>query len=1225
MVAETVEPKANFSAVFKELDKLVKKWENIAKAQEKAATSVEKVLTKLGDTSKTVSDLAKSVNQAVKGFNDILRSQQALATQVNSTTSAIQKQKVALDSISKSNAKYAGDLVQRGMTQASMTGIGATFGEQANYKNTIGRLRELVASHGIAREQIQKMWEEIGRGETQAYTGALRKVRNALIETKVAREKLGEAERKSQAVLKASADAQEQVRLKTEAATKAIQRQAAIMQARNVASRKADSATSLLLQQGVTTADIKTKQSSPEEILNYKNAITRVRELRAQHNIAYKQIASMWADLGRGAIKSYVGGLSDVQTAMLKVKTAQNQLGASWTKAVDQQAAAFARTHLVSVNASKQTKQLKDHVEELTVSWKSFTRLVAVQVLHQAISALMRTIRDGIGTVIELGIRIGEIQTISQKLPLTVNQWVAGFRQLSDTWGGPLLDQVAAGYEAISDQIVEGSDTFKYLQEVNQFAVTAVSTTTEAVQLLDATINAFKLDTSRANEIAASFFATIDLGRVRASEMAQTFGQLAVPASQLGVSLNELQSMITVASRQGIKYNTTATYLRNVFLKLIKPTEEMQKYFREIGVETGQAAIETFGFMNLLTMLSEKFNDNTAEIGKLMGRLRAMQGTMSITGKNLQDVQKDYVEITKAIETYNEKMKFIMESTEKRLAIMMERIKNFFTVDIGKGLVDSIDQIGISLTAITAGVKAFSDTVMFGAVVAVLALLKSLLTLNPILAGITLGLSAFFVRRYQIRMDAERADEIDRLTTANQKKWLDQELAAINTAYDARKKKEDEIYQNHASKLALLKGLIASSIDSYEEPYKEFIESTGRLEEKVIDKIREQLNETKEELNRFSNIAAKKMKDFNKEAQHLDYIMERRLTGLDRTDRKEPDIEEKFKFVAGQITILEDELRQATININEDRFDTISAKLIETVKKAIDYSDQYTEEKGPGRQLIAHGESFYRYWVGEANRYKRILEGNAAVQAAVQAERHQALQDEASRVKDLANIITKTSWTDLQKIEDAEKFTKVFEEQKEALKALEQYGAKYGVDFYREAQLAVEKINTEHLIGLKQQEFAITAQQQIATEIKKRQDEELERNRQIWIDYVKFAQDASQSVRQAWLKMAIEDSTMGRNAAPRQASGRSAGIDTQAAWLSPQEMVMNPAASRKFYSTLVALNSSQRRFSSGSSGTTYNIGDVNLNGISQNVDQNIIRIGKGIRKQLRLGRLNLAT
>lgn len=1219
MATESVKPSADFSSIVKELEKLVKKWESVSKSQEKATKSAEKFLDKLESTTKTVADLSKSVGSAVKGFQSIIDSQQKMASQVESTTAAIQKQKNVLADTARSNAKYAGDLVQRGLTQKIVTNKGATPAEQTAYKNAIGRLKEIVGQHDIAREHIQKIWNQLGKGETEAYTGALRKVRNALVDVKDAQEKLGAAAQKVAAAEK-DAQAQEAARVqKLEAQNRAVAQQEALLKRRAAAAKAADSATSLLLQKGVSQAEIARLQATPTEVLNYKNAITRVRELRNAHDIAYRQMSQMWQDIGQNKIKSYLGGLSDIQTAMLKVKAAQSQLGASFQKQIDAQTAAFMQQATIHAKNQAAVKQMKSAVDELTLSWKSMVRLFAVQLIHQAVSSVIRTIREGIGTVIELGIRIGEVQTISQKLPLSVNQWIDGFRKLSDTWGGPILDQVAAGYEAISDQIVEGAETFRYLAEVNQFAVTSVSSAQEAVQLLDATINAFKLDTSRANEIAASFFATIDLGRVKASEMAQTFGQLAVPAAQLGLKLNELQSMITVASRQGIKYNTTATYLRNVFLKLIKPTEEMQRWFHEIGVESGQAAIQTYGWINLLTLMDEKFGDNTAEIGKFMGRLRAIQGTMSITGKSLQEVKDDFVEIGNSVKTYNEKVKLIQETPEKKLSIIMDRIKNFFTVDVGKGLIDTLESTGVNFNKITVAVKAFADTLVRVAIPAVGGLIALLSTINPILAGITgLGFFSFWIQARR-RMDQENADEIDRQTAANQKAWLDREILNINTAYDAAIKSHEKASQQRLELLATERGLIQKSIVEYEEPYEHFLESTKRLEEKIIDSIKDRLSETKEEINRLSDIAKKKAKDFNKEMDVANYIMERRFSGKDRPDLKEPDLYEKFRTTATQVSLLEEQMRKAARETNKERFEAIRTELEKTVKEQITLSDQLREANRFAP--IKSGESYYRFWIEEGERQKRVMQETAAARLKDAKNNQQYLEDEISRVKDLAKVIRDTSWTDISKMEDPERFKDVMTAQQEAFQRMQEYASRYGTDFYREAQMALEKSQVNELIYLKNRDTQLKAQQEVDLAVAKRQTDEINRNREIWVQYVAGARNASNEVRGILNELVKDQVTMNRQGQPRYASGRSAGIDTQAAWLSPQEMVMNPNASRKFYSQLVAMNSGARRFSSG--GTTYNFGDMNFNGISQNAETNIIKLGKGLKKQIRLGRLDL--
>jgi hypothetical protein len=187
---------------------------------------------------------------------------------------------------------------------------------------------------------------------------------------------------------------------------------------------------------------------------------------------------------------------------------------------------------------------------------------------------------------------------------------------------------------------------------------------------------------------------------------------------------------------------------------------------------------------------------------------------------------------------------------------------------------------------------------------------------------------------------------------------------------------------------------------------------------------------------------------------------------------------------------------------------------------------------------------------------------------------------------------------------------------------MQKFSEKYGTEFYREAQMALEKIQVEGLVSAKLREISLQSQQEIATKIAERQIAEIDRNREIWIEYAKNAREAIGQVRDLLNALKPhEDATMGKNASPRYASGKSAGIDTQAAWLSPQEMVMNPTASRRFYSQLVAMNSKARRFSSGD--TNYTFGDMNFNGISSNTEMNVIRIGKGLKKQIRLGRLAL--
>ncbi|BBO34564.1 phage tail tape measure protein [Lacipirellula parvula] len=84
--------------------------------------------------------------------------------------------------------------------------------------------------------------------------------------------------------------------------------------------------------------------------------------------------------------------------------------------------------------------------------------------------------------------------------------------------------------------------------------------------------------------------------------------------------------------------------------------------------------------------------------------------------------------------------------------------------------------------------------------------------------------------------------------------------------------------------------------------------------------------------------------------------------------------------------------------------------------------------------------------------------------------------------------------------------------------------------------------------------------------------------------------------------------------------GAARGIDTIPAMLSPGEFVMNAKSSRKFYSQLVAMNAGQTPTyrESGGSVTNYNIGDVNVNGVSDGVT-NAREMIRAINRESRRG------
>ncbi len=327
------------------------------------------------------------------------------------------------------------------------------------------------------------------------------------------------------------------------------------------------------------------------------------------------------------------------------------------------------------LRVEKRSKAAQSNVLKLGVSISGMARLVGVQLIHRAISGLVRALSEGVRQSIELQKGLAEIRTISQSNQLTTDQWFAGVKQLSNAYGVDMKDQVEATYQALSNQIAEGADAFTFLADANDFAAASVSTTAEAVNLLTGALNAYGLGAESTNRVAAQFFKTIELGRVRASEMANSIGDIAPLAKQAGIGLDELQAAISTLTINGVSYNKAATQLRGIFVKLIKPTKAMKGFFREIGVESGEAAIRTYGFDGVLQRLQNSTKGSATELGKYINRVRGLSGAMILTNEGLDKYRSNLDEIRDSSESYGKAVDEVMNNSGKRAEIFFNRMK----------------------------------------------------------------------------------------------------------------------------------------------------------------------------------------------------------------------------------------------------------------------------------------------------------------------------------------------------------------------------------------------------------------------------------------------------------------------------------------------------------------------------------------------------------------------
>jgi TP901 family phage tail tape measure protein len=408
-------------------------------------------------------------------------------------------------------------------------------------------------------------------------------------------------------------------------------------------------------------------------------------------------------------------GLADkallkVTNSVTKYDRAGNKVTISATRLGDKLIAQSKHTD----KTSKSTENLTKKSEDLGKRLNLVSRIIAGSLISRGIGKLIQALSEGVQQVQEFGIRISEIRTIAQDNQRSFGSWAASVRALSDTFNFTLLDTAEGHYQTLSNQIAKGAEVTQFMTDAQQFALITVSSAADAVNLLSGALNAYKQPASKAADYSAKFFKTIELGRVRASDLASNFGQVGIAANQLGINFEELNAAIATLTIQGMSPPLAMTGLRNVILKLIRPTEYMQALFAKWGVSSGEMAIQTFGFAGVLQKLAEEASKTNAplnELGELFGRIRAIVGATGLVTA-FDKYAENLGKIEDAAESAEKAIEIMRESAGFKLKVELQKISNFFTVDIGQKAVGALIDLTERTISLSDAVKLLTKAII---------------------------------------------------------------------------------------------------------------------------------------------------------------------------------------------------------------------------------------------------------------------------------------------------------------------------------------------------------------------------------------------------------------------------------------------------------------------------------------------------------------------------------
>lgn len=386
--------------------------------------------------------------------------------------------------------------------------------------------------------------------------------------------------------------------------------------------------------------------------------------------------------------------------------------------------------------------EANEATKQWTVSWQTMVRVVATQLIVRVMSQVRDVMREAVTANIEYAQSLSLIKTIEPGQSL--QQFSDVVRKLSDQMNVPIMDVSQGLYDVISQQVKGAQAQQQVLQSALEFAKVTGTSAGDAVQLLTSTMHAFGKAESDVDAISSRFFRTIDIGNVTAKDFIVSFGRVAPVAKEMGASLDEVQAAFAVLTQKGVRAEEAATQIAATFTAFIKPSEDMEKAFRKIGVSSGEQAIKAYGFMGAIQKVIETTDGSADSLGKLFRNVRALRDVFALAR---DDGQKYHEVLAEIMETSRQEVrtKFgeMMQTDAEKVSMAMNRIKNAITVDIGGALIGGIASI-LDFTGVELFVSALKGlTVVVGAATVLVGIFGGallLLSANAKLAAVSYGL-----------------------------------------------------------------------------------------------------------------------------------------------------------------------------------------------------------------------------------------------------------------------------------------------------------------------------------------------------------------------------------------------------------------------------------------------------------------------------------------------------
>lgn len=295
---------------------------------------------------------------------------------------------------------------------------------------------------------------------------------------------------------------------------------------------------------------------------------------------------------------------------------------------------------------------------------------------------------------------MAKMSTLFDTSQVSVQKLSKEFLNLSNETGRGATELTEAGYQALSASVpVEKLGSF--IRTSANMAKVGFTDTATSVDLLSTAVNAYGLEADQADNIANKLVNTQNLGKTSVNELASSMGKVIPTAAGMNVNLDQLCTMYTLMTKQGIATAESTTYMNSMLNELGDSgtdvggilKEKTGKSFQDLmkdGMSVGDA-------LKLIKQSSDETGTAFNELWSSQEAGKAAMALLNVSAGDFNETMGSMANVTDLVSQGLEKM----DTPSAKVSKSLNRIKNS-GVELGSVL----------LTTVTPYIEVFSQKVI---------------------------------------------------------------------------------------------------------------------------------------------------------------------------------------------------------------------------------------------------------------------------------------------------------------------------------------------------------------------------------------------------------------------------------------------------------------------------------------------------------------------------------